>query len=190
VGLVRTWTGQLARAAGATLIAPIVLLLALSVVASGGGLGSVGSLREIASGPSLPDIGLASTPGAALENAEIVGAELPPPAEVSRPPVPAPEALASATPPVRAQAPGGSTVVAPHVRAETPPPQRFKLKGPSKPERQIPKVPAPPTPPAPATPAPVEDIIDATRGIGEALRQPLQPLTDAILNLLNGPPRP
>jgi hypothetical protein len=81
-------------------------------------------------------------------------------------------------------------VVAPHVRAETPPPQRFKLKGPSKPERQIPKVPAPPTPPAPATPAPVEDIIDATRGIGEALRQPLQPLTDAILNLLNGPPRP
>ena len=98
VGLVRTWTGQVARAAGATLIAPLVLLLAAGVVASGGALGSVGSLGEIASGPSLPDIGLASTPGSALEGAEIVGADVPQPADVSEPPSASPQQLASATP--------------------------------------------------------------------------------------------
>jgi hypothetical protein len=35
----------------------------------------------------------------------------------------------------------------------------------------------------------VDDLLEATRGFGEQLREPLRPLTDAILNLLRPPPR-
>ena len=84
--MVRTWTGQVARAAGASLLAPIVLLLAAGVVASGGGLGGFGSLGEISSGPALPDTGLTAAPGTALADADVRAADLAPPAGVAAPP--------------------------------------------------------------------------------------------------------
>jgi hypothetical protein len=188
VGLVRTWTGQVARAAGATLIAPFVLLLASGVVASGGALGSVGSLREIASGPSLPDIGLASTPGSALEGAEVVGAGVLPPADVSRPPSGSPQQLASAAPPAPPRTASGVPAAPPQARPQTPRGEEFRLKDPT-PTTQPGSPAAGPKPQAPAVPQPVDDLLEATRGVGEQLRQPLRPLTDAILNLLRPPPR-
>lgn len=187
MGLVRTWTGQLARAAGASLIAPLVLLVASGVVASGGGLGSFGSLREIASGPSLPDVGLSAAPGSALRDAEIVGADLPAPADATRPPAtPSGELAAAALAAPRSQARGRPSPPAARVR---PPAGR----PPTRPPTIVEEVTAPASPPAPApppaAPSPVDDLLEVTRGLGERLREPLEPLTEAILNLLRGPPR-
>ena len=191
MGLVRTWTGQLARAAGASLLAPLVLLAAAGVVASAGGVGSFSALGEAASGPSLPDIGLAATPGSALEDAEIVGADLASPPEAAAPPLAASEALASAAPPATE---GGDEIAISPPEAG-PEPRRvepFELEGrPAPPGAGAPTPGAPPTaPPAPAAPPPVEDLLEATRGIGDALREPLRPLTDTLLELLRGPPPP
>ncbi len=186
--MVRTWTGQVARAAGATLIAPLVLLIVAGVVASGGALGSVGSLGEIASGPSLPDVGLASTPGSALEGAEIIGADVPQPADVSEPPSASPQQLASATPLPPGPAAVGERVASPEVRTRRPNAEAFRLPDPTPTTPARPPA-AEPTPQAPAVPQPVDDLLEATRGFGEQLREPLRPLTDAILNLLRPPPR-
>ena len=189
--LVRTWTGQLARAAGASLLAPLVLLVAAGVVASAGGVGSFGSLREIASGPTLPDIGLAEAPGSALADAEIVGADLAaPPAEAQPPPLPADDALASAAPPGAPEQAGEGVTEAPPQRA----PQRrsgesFELEGsPTTPGGGETSPQAPPAAPVVPVPAPVEDLLDATRGLGDTLREPLRPITDTLLQLLRGPP--
>jgi hypothetical protein len=173
-------------------MASLVLLVASGAVASGGGLGSVGSLREIASGPSLPDIGLAGTPGSALQNAEIVGTEVAPPADVSRPPVSARAELASAAPPGAVRAASGSTVTTPQAPARKRSGEPFRLKGPTTTGgTQAPTQTAPPPrTPAPGAPAPVDDIIDGARGLGDTLGEPLRPITDAILKLLRGPPRP
>lgn len=191
VGLVRTWTIQLARAAGASLIAPLVLLLASGAVASGGGLGSVGSLREIASGPTTPDIGLAAPSGSALADAEIVGADLPAPADVAKPPAPPRNALASATAPASAEAPNAVSVTTPGAGKSEPPAEPIALR--DAPGRSgdgaAPPSDPPPAPPAPApapAPAPVEDLLN---GLGDTLREPLRPLTDTILNLVGQPPR-
>ena len=188
--LVRTWTGQIARAAGASLIAPLVLLLAAGVVAASGGLASFASLGEVASGPELPDVGLSRTPGAALQDAEIVGADLSPPADVSSPPSPGPDELASAAPPV-SESPGhGSTVVPPQAPPRNPRVESFELREPPSPpaggDRPATE---PPASPAPQAPVPVDELIDATRGLGDTLGEPLRPITDAILELLGGPPR-
>ena len=188
MGLVRTWAGQLARAAGASLIAPLVLLLAASVVASGGGLGSFGSLREIASGPSLPDVGLSAPGGSALENAEIVGAGLSPPADTSQPPPPATETLASATPPASESAPGGAPATPREAPSREPSKKQFKPTEPPTPGAGATPTAPPSTPPPPAVPAPVQDLLEATRGLGDTLREPLAPLTNSILDLLRIPP--
>jgi hypothetical protein len=60
VDLVRTWRRGAARAAGATLIVPAVLLLAAVLLAAGGGFGNIGSLGQIAAGPSVPPAELAA----------------------------------------------------------------------------------------------------------------------------------
>lgn len=172
------------------MLAPLVLLVAAGVVASAGGLGSFRSLGEAASGPSLPDIGLAGAPGSALENAEIVGADLSPPAEPARPELPGPEALAAAAPPAAGQPRDDVTVAPP---AAAPQPRRgesFELREPARsPTGGVPAPGAPPNvSPAPAVPPPVEDLLDATRGLGDALREPLEPLTKRIMELLGVPP--
>ena len=184
--MVRTWTSQVLRAAGASLLAPLVLLLAAGALASGGGMGGFGSLGEISSGPSLPDTGLSAAPGAALDDAQIVGADLPPPADVAVPPASPRGAIASAT------RPGGGPAVA-DGRSRGPGRQELsgRTLGPqgpaSRPDNAAP--PTIPNAPPPGAPGPVEDLGEVTRGLGEAMRVPLEPLTNAILELLRGPPR-
>ena len=149
-------------------------------------MGGFGSLGDISSGPSLPDIGLSATPGAALDDAEVLAADLAPPSDVVTPPASAGGALASADPPASSlPATGGG---APGASGQG-------LSGRIvQPERQsAPRpggVPPPtiPTGPPAGNPAPAEDLGEVTRGLGEAMREPLEPLTNAILELLRGPP--
>jgi hypothetical protein len=52
VDLVRSWLGQALRATGAAVVVPIAILVALSLTAIGGsGLGGLGALSQIVSGP-------------------------------------------------------------------------------------------------------------------------------------------
>jgi hypothetical protein len=52
VDLVRSWLGQALRATGAAVVVPVAILVALSLAAiGGGGLGGVGALSQIVSGP-------------------------------------------------------------------------------------------------------------------------------------------
>lgn len=184
--MVRTWTGQVARAAGASLLAPLVLLLAAGAVASGGGMGGFGSLGEISSGPSLPNIGLSATPGAALADADIVAADLAPPGDVAAPPAPPTGDVASADSPVSGR-PGGRRAPAGfrrEVSGRTLQPQARSAPG----AGEAPPLTIPTAPPV-RTPAPVQDLGEVTRDLGEAMRAPFEPLTNAILELLRGPPR-
>ena len=50
--LVRSWLGQALRATGAAVVVPVAILLALSLTAIGGsGLGGLGALSQVVSGP-------------------------------------------------------------------------------------------------------------------------------------------
>lgn len=179
------WSRQVARAAGASLIAPLVLLLAAGVVASGGGLGGLGSLGQIASGPSLPDTGPTTASSSSIESPEIVGAGVPTTRAVPRAAPPAGE-LASATPATRT-----APSAAPSAQAElgsrteratefTPPTRRR--------EGVLVRGPAPASPPGGA----VDDLQETTQGLGEALQEPLRPVANQLLDLLRlllPPPR-
>jgi hypothetical protein len=55
VDLVRSWLGQALRATGAAVVVPVAILVALSLTAIGGsGLGGLGALSQIVSGPRAP----------------------------------------------------------------------------------------------------------------------------------------
>ncbi len=55
VDLVRSWLGQALRATGAAVVVPVAILVALSLTAIGGsGLGGLGALSQIVSGPGVP----------------------------------------------------------------------------------------------------------------------------------------
>jgi hypothetical protein len=55
VDLVRSWLGQALRATGAAVVVPVAILVALSLTAIGGsGLGGLGALSQIVSGPRVP----------------------------------------------------------------------------------------------------------------------------------------
>ena len=184
--MVRTWTSQVARAAGASLLAPLVLLLVAGAVASGGGMGGFGSLGEISSGPSLPDTGLTATPGEALADAQIVGADLTPPPDVGAPAASASGAIASATPPGAGPAASGRTAKpgGQELSGQTLGPQVPSNPG----SGPVPPPTIPAEPPASA-PGSAQGLEEVTRGLGDAMRAPLEPLTNAILELLRGPPR-
>ncbi len=177
------WTGQVARAAGASLLAPLVLLLAAGALASVGGLGGLGSLGEISSGPSLPETGLSGAPGRALEDAQIVGADVAPPAEVAEAPASPTGAIASAAPPTAAPAAGGRRR---HSGRQAVKREGLEPEQPSSPGTgEVTTHTAPSAPPA----APVaRELGEVTRELGEAIGAPLDPLTDAIVGLLWGPP--
>ncbi|HEV2723544.1 MAG TPA: hypothetical protein VGV10_02840 [Thermoleophilaceae bacterium] len=185
MGLVRTWTGQVARAAGASLLAPLVLLLAAGALASVGGLGGLGSLDEISSGPTLPETGLSAAPGRALADAQIGRGSAAPAADVATPPASPIGATASAAAP----APGRA--------ADGPRPRDSDRQGltrnrlaPARPPSRgtgVITTPAPSTPPR-AAPGPLQDLGEVTRELGEAIGAPLDPLTDAIVGLLRRPP--
>jgi hypothetical protein len=52
VDLVRSWLGQALRATGAAVVVPVAILVALSLTAIGGsGLGGLGALSQVVSGP-------------------------------------------------------------------------------------------------------------------------------------------
>jgi hypothetical protein len=52
VDLVRSWLGQALRATGAAVVVPVAILIALSLTAIGGsGLGGLGALSQVVSGP-------------------------------------------------------------------------------------------------------------------------------------------
>ena len=55
VDLVRSWLGQALRATGAAVVVPVAILVALSLSAIGGsGLGGLGALSQVVSGPRAP----------------------------------------------------------------------------------------------------------------------------------------
>jgi len=180
--LVRTWRRQVARAAGASLIAPLALLLAAGAVASGGGLGGLGSLGQVASGPSLPDTGLAGGRSRSLEGAEIVGADVaePPPAPAS-PPAAAAELAAAPPPPA---APRGA---APAARPRRP---QIATEAPRRPDTSAGTlVDSPEGGAPPAAAEGLEDLQETTEGLDEALPEPLQPVGRQLLDLLGLLPR-
>jgi hypothetical protein len=91
VDLVRSWLGQALRATGAAVVVPVAILVALSLTAIGGsGLGGLGALSQVVSGPSAAGSDLSVDTG----EAEIGDA-------VTQ--------LAAADTPGDAGAPGGST---------------------------------------------------------------------------------
>jgi hypothetical protein len=181
VGLVRDWRRQVARVAGVSLIGPLALLLAGALVASGGGLGGLGSLGQIATGPPIPDTGLAVAPDVSVEGPAAGGAD----ATLAADPV---AAAAGATgTPTGAGAPGatGPTPVADDPGTGVPPPSSGPpgpgaTPAPGAPGPQAP-APAPgggtdaPAAPAPAPaplPAPVPDVLEGAREIIETLTGP------------------
>ena len=174
------------RAVGASLLVPLALLLAAAgVAASGGGLGGLGSLGQLASGPALPDTGLADL---AVENsgsAEIVGAQVGegPATAATNLPGAGGEALASAGVAGGAPAPfapgDGSAPILP-----VPGPDDVVTVPPGGGQGDAGETPAPPAE-TPATP--VEQVIDDTRRAGESLPGPLGPVVGNILDLLLGP---
>ena len=57
--LVRSWLGQALRATGAAVVVPVAILVALSLTAIGGsGLGGLGALSQVISGPRTAGSGL------------------------------------------------------------------------------------------------------------------------------------
>ena len=168
---------------GVSLIAPVALLVAAVVVAAGGGgLGGLGSLGQISSGPTLPDSGPVASPRASLEEAELATAGLTP-ATVAAPGGPG----AGTTP-----APGDGTqdpgkVPAGAITPVTGTPGSPPAAG------QPPAVGVPPTstprPPVAPPADPVGEVIDTTRGLGDALPAPVGPTTGDIVDSLLGPGR-
>ena len=175
------WWRQVARAAGASLIAPLVLLLAAGVVASGGGLGGLDSLGQIASGPSLPETGLETESSSSIEGAEIVGAE-PAGAAAGSTPGAGQAELASASPPTRAPAadataPQAETDVSSQGQAPatgSPPTGTGDGTLVGKPDETRP----------PIAPDRVDDLQETTQGLGQTLTEPLRPVSNGLVDLL------
>ena len=181
------WSRQVARAAGASLIAPLALLLAAGVVASGGGLGGLGSLGQIASGPSLPDTGLSGASSSSIQNAEIVGVDVVPGTETAPSAPPPPDEIASAIPPASAPRPPATPAPRPQTQVRS---RTERLREPTTGRGQGALIDEPDgTPPTPGTP--VDGLEETTRGLGEAISEPLLPVTSRLLDLLRflGPPR-
>src|SRR5687767_7925635 len=153
VDLVRSWLGQPLRATGAAVVVPVAILVALSLTAIGGsGLGGLGALSQIVSGPRAPgtevtvddgdaEIGDAVTQLAAAETAALAAA---------------PGTAPGAQP---APAPGGGNapgVALPPSGGGPPPGGRDDLD-------PVPPgggggTPVPPTPPPPSPPGVVEGV--------------------------------
>jgi hypothetical protein len=178
-----------AGATGASLLAPAAILLAAAVIAVGtGGLSSLGSLGQVAAGPSLPETstGAGRHPERSLAQEGIVGGGVR--ATGSVPGVGAIGAIAAGAaagvPPATGVAPPAS--VPP--RAERRPRRRPRVP----PTAGRPTAPAPPArPPVGRRPGRLTGVVgqleETARGLGKQLG-PLAPVTENILNLLLGPP--
>lgn len=185
--LVSHWRRQAARATGITLIAPVALLLAAAIVASGGGLGGLGSLGQIAGGPELPSTGLSPGPAGSVADAEIVSAGLATGTAPGTTAAGTAGTVDGGAAPVTGDSPGSGPGVDLVPGAGTPrPPIRPPAGGQAPPAAAPPAVP-PAAPPASPAPDPVADVVDTTRGLGESLPAPLGPTTGEILDSLPGP---
>lgn len=184
---VRDWRRQAARAAGATALAPVVLLVAAVLLAAGGGLGGLGSLGQITAGPSVPPAELA-----AGETNALVSASPPPSPKVasgagetprSTPTAPrAGDRRRGAAPAQRTEPSDGVAVR----NTPTAPVQRAPSVGPTRPPVGNPQPATPPPPsasPVPQTqitpqvpvPSPGPQIVVDTKNLGPALPPFLQP---------------
>lgn len=176
-----TWWRQVARAAGASLIAPLVLLLAAGALASAGGLGGLGSLGQLASGPSLPDTGLPSASSSSIERAEIVGAAPPAPSGPVRS-APPDAQLASAAPPPARSSPSVAEAAAPP--AQTDFGSRTEPPSAGSPVMRTGEGSIVEDPTVTAPPSAVGGLEETTSGLGESLTEPLRPVTNQLLDLL------
>jgi hypothetical protein len=176
VTFAQTWLRRALEAAGASLLAPVAILLAAGVLAVGGGLGGLSELGQIASGPSLPGPDLAAG-GSAIEDADIVGADLSsPPAAVALGPGAVPGAPGA--PPA---APGAGPLPSPLLQVPSAPGGGGAPPGGSgTPPVQVP---GGGTPGAPLQ-GPAETTVEGVRPL---VPEPIQPVTEDVLNLLLGP---
>ena len=179
----QTWLRQALGAAGASLLAPLAILLAAGILAAGGGLGGLSELGQISSGPTLPASDLdAGVPS--IADADIVGADLDAAGGGGEPGVP------SATGGEGADgftgAPGG-TAPLPSPLADVPATPVGGGGGGGVNE-------APPAPtlesPATAPGGPAGEIVETTRGLQMVVPEPIRPVTDDLINLLLGPAQP
>jgi hypothetical protein len=177
VTFAQTWFRQALGATGASLLVPVAVLLAAGVLAAGGGLGSLSEFGQITSGPTLPEPDLA-TGGSAIEDADIVGADLSSPAGGV---ASAPPGAATGTPGELPVGPGG--VPLPSPLTEVPSGPGAEPGPPGGP------VTAPGQPPALGTPGgPAQGPTGTTvEGVKPLVPEPVQPVAEDILNLLLGP---
>jgi hypothetical protein len=185
VALTSAWLRQAFGAVGTSLLAPIVVLAAAGAVAIGG-LGGLGSLGQVAGGPEVPDLGVPADAGPAAEEVELAAVD-------------AVGALPAAGTGAGGAGAGAAAGPAPGTRP-----------GGGAPPGDTPLGPTPPTPgappgggggspggtgpgtgpgaPPPTSPSPNQQITDTVRGIGEAVPDPLAPVTDEVLDTVLGPP--
>ena len=191
VGLVSEWRRKTMGAVSASLLLPALLLLAAAAVASGGNLGGLGSLGQVASGPSLPETGAPAREETSLADAGVVGAD-----------VPAAEARAARAATTSGGG-GGSVALAQAPSIPTPTAAVPQVSSPGAPPVTPPAGGTPtspgavPTPTVPVESAPadggappnlVENVVDTTRGVVAGIPV-VGPVADSLLNILLGTPQ-
>jgi len=155
-----------------------MLLSAAGVLAAGGGLGGLGAIGQLTSGPALPDTGLEVASADSLEDAEIVGVDL------SEPAAPGATAGVGGSPAELAAGSGGAGALpaAPGSPPASPgPPGTTPGAPPAEPTGST----SPGESPGAGQPRnPLDDVVDPLRGVGNQLPGPLGPTTNDILDLL------
>ena len=183
VAMVRNGRGRPLARRASSLLAPLVLLVAAAVVASGGGLGGLGALGQVAGGPALPDLARADPPPRTdlcrrrHRGRGHLRADRPPARRRARA---RPGPLASG--PQAAAAEVAAPRPAPDPVDVSPLPPAGSARSPRPPRRRRPRRPRRAS--SRRRPIPVDDVIENTRGVGESLPGPLGPTTGDILDLL------
>jgi hypothetical protein len=198
VELVRDWRRQALRAAGATALVPALLLTAAVLLATGTGLGGIASLGQVTGGPSLPaadpptaretarasrasDVALApSTAGAAAAATGRAGSGSAAGRGGTAPGRRGNRVGVPGTPVTGAPVDRRTPTVTPTTPSVTPPGSRpttgTGTEGTTLPTPQVP-VPSAPT-------NPVQQVVDTTKGLGEALPAPLGPTANRVVDSL------
>jgi hypothetical protein len=189
--LARAWTRQLCGAWGVALLAPATMIVALTVLALGGGFGGLSALGQLVSGPAVPvgstALGARSTPRSAPALLPVVPAGAATPHAASRTPIrlaaTAPAATHTAAPgPAAGRGGGGQRVGSGGHGATTSPP----AAPPRTPTAPTQPAPAPPT--APTTTNPVSAIVNQVVAVGvsvtNALPAPVAAIGTGVLDSL------
>lgn len=174
----QTWLRQSLGAAGVSLLVPLAILGAAGVLAAGGGLGGLSDLGQIASGPTLPGNELTEG-GPAIADADIVGADLGAPAGT-----PAGGGTAGAPGPFSGSPGGTSSLPSPLLDVPSTPGGGENVNG-----GPVTGPGQPPAAPAPAI-GPVQEPLGPTRQVPTVVPEPIQPVTQNLIDLLLGQPQP